>query len=47
MRPAKYPYLEHGGVLAFAHRGGALEAPENTMKAFDYAVSLGYRYLET
>jgi glycerophosphoryl diester phosphodiesterase len=47
MRPAKYPYLEHGGLLAYAHRGGAHEAPENTMKAFSYAVSLGYRYLET
>lgn len=47
MRPAKYPYLEHGGVLAFAHRGGALEAPENTMTAFSHAVALGYRYLET
>ena len=45
--PAKFPFLAHSGVLAFAHRGGALEAPENTMKAFEYAVGLGYRYLET
>jgi len=46
-RPAKYPFLEHQGLLAFAHRGGALEAPENTMRAFAYAIGLGYRYLET
>jgi glycerophosphoryl diester phosphodiesterase len=46
-RPSKYPYLEHTGLLAFAHRGGALEAPENTLKAFQYAVDLGYAYIET
>ena len=42
-----HPYLEWEGPIAIAHRGGALEAPENTLDAFDAAVSAGFRYLET
>lgn len=47
MATASHPYLEFPGPIAFAHRGGANEAPENTMRSFRHAVDLGYRYLET
>jgi glycerophosphoryl diester phosphodiesterase len=46
-RVAGHPFLEYDGPLPIVHRGGAADADENTVDAFERAIALGYQYVET
>ena len=40
-------YLNYDGLAVMAHRGGSLEAPENTIESFKYAIEIGSDIIET
>lgn len=42
----RFAFLDHPCANAIAHRGGSLEAEENTLPAFAHAASLGYTHIE-
>jgi glycerophosphoryl diester phosphodiesterase len=41
------PFLDSDPPVLFAHRGGSLLWPENTLGAFEESLALGIRFLET
>lgn len=47
MTAPRHPFLDHPRPTAVAHRGGSLEAEENTLAAFARAVAMGYTHVET
>ena len=46
---ASYPFLDWPGPIPFAHQGAHRPGGpgENTMSAFEAAIEMGYRYIET
>jgi glycerophosphoryl diester phosphodiesterase len=45
-KPVRRPFMQHDATLFFAHRGGSLLRPENTMVAFEHGMSFGADALE-
>lgn len=43
----RHPFLAASEPIVYAHRGGAVAHPENSVAAFEHAVSEGFLYLET
>lgn len=44
---APLPYFDPARPRVLAHRGLALEAPENSLLAFAHAIALGVQHIET
>lgn len=47
MQTETYPFLDSAIPVAFAHRGSSTNVRENSWAAFEGALQLGYKYLET
>ncbi|MCB0917732.1 MAG: glycerophosphodiester phosphodiesterase [Actinobacteria bacterium] len=47
MLSSPFAVLQGATPHAIAHRGGAWEAPENSERAFQHAITLGFSFLET
>jgi glycerophosphoryl diester phosphodiesterase len=45
--PTRFPFLDAGGPIAFAHRGADPGGRENTLAAVERVLGLGFGYLET
>src|SRR6202046_1993247 len=47
LKDVRCPYLDSPRPLASPHRCGRAHNPENSWRAFQHAIGLGYSYLET
>lgn len=47
MKEKSHPFFEGYNFLGFVHRGGAEEATENTLEAFQFSSDMGFTFMET